>query len=621
MSERQTAPRRPHGPHGHGRGPMGAGEKARDFKGSGAKLLRYLRPFRLQIVLVMLFAAVSTVFTILGPKVLALATDELAAGLMRMVTGAGAGIDFGYIGRVLLALGGLYLVSAGFSYLQGHIMAGVSTRLYFDLREAMTEKINRLPLSYFHKTTQGDVLSRMTNDVDALSSNLGQSITQSITSLCTMIGVLVLMLTISWQLTLVALCVLPVSLAFVLGIVKVSQGHFRGQQEYLGRVNSQVEEMYGGHLVVKAFGREQRAAEDFDRENEKLYEAGWKANFFSGLMQPVMGFVGNLGYVAVCIVGAAMAAGGAMTIGGIQAFIQYVRSFTQPVLQLANISSQLQMTVAAAERIFEFLDSAEEDPGEPLARMADEDIQGEIGFSHVRFGYNGPEEPVIKDFSAQVKAGQKVAIVGPTGAGKTTLVKLLMRFYDLDGGAITLDGRPVTDFTREDMRTEFGMVLQDAWLYNASIMENIRYGRLDATDEEVIAAAKAAQADHFIRTLPGGYQMELSEDGSNVSQGQKQLLTIARAILADPRVMILDEATSSVDTRTEVLLQRAMDALMEGRTSFIIAHRLSTIRNADLILCMKDGDIAEQGTHEELMEKNGFYAQLYRSQFEDMRAS
>lgn len=620
MSEKHTAaPRRAHGPHG--RGPMGAGEKAKDFKRSGGELLRYLKPFRWQIVLVMLFAAASTVFTIAGPKVLALATDELASGLMRAVTGAGEGIDFGYIGKVLLALGGLYLVSAGFSYLQGHIMAGVSTKVAFNLRGAVTAKINRLPLSYFHKTTHGDVLSRMTNDVDTLSGTLSQSITQIITSFCTMVGVLALMLTISWQLTLVALCVLPVSFGFVLGIVQISQRHFRGQQEYLGRVNGQVEEMYGGHLVVKAFGREQQATADFDAENQKLFEAGWKANFLSGLMQPVMGFVGNLGYVAVCIVGAAMAAGGTMTIGGIQAFIQYVRSFTQPVMQLANISNQLQMTVAAAERIFEFLGGQEEEDGEPKALMANEDIQGAIGFHHVRFGYNGPEEPVIKDFSAQVRAGQKVAIVGPTGAGKTTMVKLLMRFHDVDGGEITLDGHPVTDFGREDLRTEFGMVLQDAWLYNASILENIRYGRLDATDEEVIAAAKAAQADHFIHTLPGGYNMVLSEDGSNVSQGQKQLLTIARAILADPKVMILDEATSSVDTRTEVLLQRAMDNLMEGRTSFIIAHRLSTIRNADLILCMKDGDIVEQGTHAELMEQDGFYAQLYRSQFEGAEAS
>ena len=618
MSEKEKnrpAPMGPRGPHGHG--PMAAGgQKAKNFGRSGREPLRYLKPFRGLLVLVMLFAAASTVFTIAGPKVLALATDELAAGLMRTITGAGEGIDFIYIGRVLLVLGGLYLAGAGFSYLQGHIMAGVSTQVHFSLRNAITHKINRLPLSYFHKTTQGDVLSRMTNDVDALSTSLSQSVTQLITSACTMIGVVVLMLTISWQLTLVALCILPVSFGLVLGIVKVSQRHFQGQQEYLGSVNGQVEEMYGGHLVVKAFGREEQAAAAFDAENEKLYNAGWKANFLSGLMHPVMSFVGNLGYVAVCVAGAAMAAGGAMTIGGIQAFIQYVRSFTQPVMQLASIGSQLQMTVAAAERIFEFLGEEEEAEPEPLARMADLNPKGDITFSHVRFGYNGPEEPVIKDFSAEVKAGQKVAIVGPTGAGKTTMVKLLMRFHDIDGGEITFDGHPVTDFTREDLRTEFGMVLQDAWLYNATIMENIRYGRLGATDEEVVQAAKAAQADHFIRTLPGSYQMVLSEDGEGVSQGQRQLLTIARAILADPRVMILDEATSSVDTRTEVLLQRAMDNLMQGRTSFIIAHRLSTIQGADLILCMKDGDIVEQGTHDSLIAKNGFYAELYRSQFQ-----
>ena len=612
MSRKHTGvPPRPHGPR-HG---MATGEKAKDFGASGRQLLGYLKPFRVQLALVAVFAAASTVFTIAGPKVLALATDELAAGLMRMATGAGAGIDFAYIGKVLLALAGLYLVGAGFSYLQGHIMAGVSTQVYFNLRNAITHKINRLPLSYFHKTTQGDVLSRMTNDVDALSNSLSQSLTQVITSACTMVGVLVLMLSISWQLTLVSLCILPVSFGLVLGIVKVSQRHFQGQQEYLGSVNGQVEEMYGGQLVVKAFGREEQAAAAFDKENEKLYEAGWKEQFLSGLMHPVMGFVGNLGYVAVCIAGAALAAGGQMTIGGIQAFIQYVRSFTQPVLQLANIGSQLQMTVAAAERVFQFLGEEEEPAPEPERQMEGLDIQGAIRFEHVRFGYNGPEEPVIKDFSADVHAGQKVAIVGPTGAGKTTLVKLLMRFHDLDGGQITIDGYPVTSFSREDLRTEFGMVLQDAWLYNATIMENIRYGRLGATDEEVVAAAKAAQADHFIRTLPGGYQMVLSEDGGGVSQGQKQLLTIARAILADPKVMILDEATSSVDTRTEVLLQRAMDNLMEGRTSFIIAHRLSTIRNADLILCMKDGDIIEQGTHDQLLALGGFYAELYLSQF------
>ncbi len=611
MSGRGNVPR----PHGHGPMGMAMGAKAKDFRGSARQLLSYLKPFRLAMGLVLLFAAASTLFNIAGPKVLALATDELAAGLMRMVTGAGGGIDFGYIGKVLLAMAGLYLVSALFSYLQGHIMAGVSTDVSYNLRGAIAKKINRLPLSYFHHTSQGDVLSRITNDVDTLSSSLSQSVTQLVTSACTMIGVLIMMLSISWQLTLVALCMVPLSLAFTLGVVKASQRHFRGQQEYLGAVNGRVEEMYGGHTVVKAFNREKQALGAFDKENGKLYDAGWKAQFFSGLMMPVIGFVSNLGYVAVCMAGAALAASGGMTIGGIQAFIQYVRSFTQPIVQLANTGSQLQMAVAAAERVFAFLSEEEEPAPTPALRMQDLDVQGAVTFSHVRFGYNGPDEPVIRDFSAVVLPGQKVAIVGPTGAGKTTIVKLLMRFHDLDGGEILLDGRPATDFSREDLRTEFGMVLQDAWLYNASIMENIRYGRLDATDEEVVAAAKAAQADHFIRTLPGGYQMELSEEGTNVSLGQKQLLTIARAILADPRVMILDEATSSVDTRTEALLQRAMDNLMEGRTSFIIAHRLSTIRSADLILCMRDGDIVEQGTHEELMARGGFYAQLYQSQF------
>ena len=611
MSEPRRAPHG--GPH---RGPVMAGEKAKNFKGSSKKLLAYLRPFWVPMIFVMVFAAASTVFSIAGPKVLAKATDELAAGLMRMVTGEAGGIDFGYIGVVLLVLGGIYLLSAGFSYAQGFIMAGVSADVSYGLRDAIEKKINKLPLSYFHRVSQGDVLSRITNDVDTLTNSLNQSITQLITSVCTLVGVLIMMLSISWQLTLVALCIIPVSLAFVMVIVKFSQKHFKNQQKYLGTVNGQVEEMYGGHLIVKAFGREEKAVEAFERENEKLYNAGWKSQFLSGLMMPVMNFVGNLGYVVICMVGASMAAGGTMTIGGIQAFIQYVRSFTQPINQLANISNQLQMTVAAAERIFQFLDEEEEAGEEPKLRTADLDIQGNIVFDHVKFGYEDSEGLVIRDFSATVKAGQKVAIVGPTGAGKTTMVKLLMRFHDLKGGQITLDGHPITDFSRTDLRSQFGMVLQDAWLYSGTILENIRYGKLTATDEEVVQAAKTAQADHFIRTLPGGYQMELNEEASNVSQGQKQLLTIARAVLADSKVMILDEATSSVDTRTEVLIQKAMDNLMKGRTSFIIAHRLSTIREADLILCLKDGDIVEQGTHQELMEKNGFYAELYNSQFE-----
>ena len=611
MSEPRRA--RHGGPH---RGPVMAGEKAKNFKGSSKKLLAYLRPFWVPMIFVMVFAAASTVFSIAGPKVLAKATDELAAGLMRMVTGEAGGIDFGYIGVVLLVLGGIYLLSAGFSYAQGFIMAGVSADVSYGLRDAIEKKINKLPLSYFHRVSQGDVLSRITNDVDTLTNSLNQSITQLITSVCTLVGVLIMMLSISWQLTLVALCIIPVSLAFVMVIVKFSQKHFKNQQKYLGTVNGQVEEMYGGHLIIKAFGREEKAVEAFERENEKLYNAGWKSQFLSGLMMPVMNFVGNLGYVVICMVGASMAAGGTMTIGGIQAFIQYVRSFTQPINQLANISNQLQMTVAAAERIFQFLGEAEEPEEAPKLQTKDLDLRGDIVFDHVQFGYEDSEDLVIRDFSATVKAGQKVAIVGPTGAGKTTMVKLLMRFHDLKGGQITLDGHPITDFSRTDLRSQFGMVLQDAWLYSGSILENIRYGKLTATDEEVVQAAKTAQADHFIRTLPGGYQMELNEEASNVSQGQKQLLTIARAVLADSKVMILDEATSSVDTRTEVLIQKAMDNLMKGRTSFIIAHRLSTIREADLILCLKDGDIVEQGTHQELMEKNGFYAELYNSQFE-----
>ena len=570
----------------------------------------------------------SAVFTIVGPKVLAKATDELAKGIMAVITGGDGVIDFGYIGVVLLTLLGLYLLSALFSYVQGFTMAGISAKVSYNLRQQIIQKINRLPLGYFHKVSQGEILSRITNDVDTLSQSLNQSVTQLITSVTSMIGVLIMMLSISWQLTLVALCILPLSLLLVMGVVKKSQGYFRGQQKYLGAVNGHVEEMYGGHLVVKAFNGEEKSVKAFDEQNKKLYNAGWKAQFLSGLMQPIMGFVGNLGYVAICILGASMAAGGTMTIGGIQAFIQYVRSFTQPITQMANISNQLQMTVAAAERVFEFLEEKEEAVIKPrlsLAHRSEEPsaekirLKGDVQFSHVRFGYD-PDEVIIKDFSADVKAGQKVAIVGPTGAGKTTLVKLLMRFHDIDAGDIFVDGHNVKEFTKEDLRQEFGMVLQDTWLFNGTIMENIRYGRLDATDEEVIAAAKAAQVDHFIRTLPGGYQMQLNEEASNVSQGQKQLLTIARAILSDARIMILDEATSSVDTRTEILIQKAMDNLMIGRTSFVIAHRLSTIKNADLILCLKDGDIVEQGTHEELMDKNGFYANLYNSQFEKISA-
>lgn len=617
MSEpKRNAPR----PHGPGRGMMPT-EKAKDFKGSFKKLISYLSPFKFKILIVVIFAALSTVFTIVGPKILAKATDELTAGLMRIITGAADGIDFGYISKVLLFLVGLYALSALFSYIQGFTMSGVSAKVSYNMRRAIMEKIDRLPVSYFHKTSQGDVLSRITNDVDTLSQSLNQSITQLITSVCSIIGVLIMMLSISWQLTLVALCIVPISLLLVGRIVKSSQKYFVGQQEYLGAVNGHVEEMYGGHVVVKVFNGEARSMEKFECENEKLYNAGWKSEFLSGLMQPIMGFVGNLGYVVVCILGASMAAGGSMTIGGIQAFIQYLRSFTQPITQMASISSQVQRTMAAAERIFNFLDEPEIVEKTPKYTVENSNIRGDIRFDHVCFGYEDTDETVIHDFSADVKAGQKIAIVGPTGAGKTTMVKLLMRFHDLKSGRICLDGKDITEFARGDLRKEFGMVLQDTWLYSGTIMENIRYGRLDATDEEVIQAAKAAQVDHFVRTLPDGYNTILNEEATNVSQGQKQLLTIARAILSDSRIMILDEATSSVDTRTELSIQTAMDNLMRGRTSFIIAHRLSTIRNADLILCMKDGDIVEQGTHEELLAKNGFYANLYNSQFEHAEES
>ena len=617
MSEpKRNAPR----PHGPGRGMMPT-EKAKDFKGSFKKLISYLSPFKFKILIVVIFAALSTVFTIVGPKILAKATDELTAGLMRIITGAAEGIDFGYIAKVLLFLVGLYALSALFSYIQGFTMSGVSAKVSYNMRRAIMEKIDRLPVSYFHKTSQGDVLSRITNDVDTLSQSLNQSITQLITSVCSIIGVLIMMLSISWQLTLVALCIVPISLLLVGRIVKSSQKYFVGQQEYLGAVNGHVEEMYGGHVVVKAFNGEARSMEKFECENEKLYNAGWKSEFLSGLMQPIMGFVGNLGYVVVCILGASMAAGGSMTIGGIQAFIQYLRSFTQPITQMASISSQVQRTMAAAERIFNFLDEPEIVEKTPKYTVESSNIRGDIRFDHVCFGYEDTDETVIHDFSADVKAGQKIAIVGPTGAGKTTMVKLLMRFHDLKSGRICLDGKDITEFARGDLRKEFGMVLQDTWLYSGTIMENIRYGRLDATDEEVIKAAKASQVDHFVRTLPDGYNTILNEEATNVSQGQKQLLTIARAILSDSRIMILDEATSSVDTRTELSIQTAMDNLMRGRTSFIIAHRLSTIRNADLILCMKDGDIVEQGTHEELLAKNGFYANLYNSQFEHAEES
>ena len=594
-------------------------DRAKDFKGTLRQLLRAMSRYKISLAVVVLFAILSTIFNIAGPKVLAQATTALANGWIAKLRGTGS-IDFAFIGRILLILLGMYLLSSAFSFVQSWLMSGLSQKVCYDFRRQISEKINRLPLAYFEKRTVGEVLSRITNDVDTLGQSLNQSITQFITSVTTMIGVLIMMLSISPQMTLIALLILPVSLVLVMVVVHFSQRFFKAQQATLGVVNGQVEEVYSGHNVIKAFNREQAVLEEFNTANDQLYASAWKSQFLSGLMMPIMNFVGNLGYVAVAIVGSIFAAAGIITIGDIQAFIQYVKNFTQPIQQLSQVSNMLQSMAAAAERVFEFLAEEEEDQTADPARRADlAVIDGQVTFDHVRFGYT-PEKTIIHNFSCQIHPGQKVAIVGPTGAGKTTMVKLLMRFYDVDSGSITLNGHNVRDFDRTALREGFGMVLQDTWLFKGTIMENIRYGRLDATDEEVIAAAKAAGADHFIRTLPGGYQMELNEDASNVSQGQKQLLTIARAILADNRILVLDEATSSVDTRTEQRIQEAMDRLMQGRTSFIIAHRLSTIRNADLILVMRDGDIVEQGTHDELMEAGGFYADLYNSQFEDVTA-
>ena len=594
-------------------------DRAKDFKGSLLRVAGVLGPHKFTLAAVLLFAVGSTVFSIVGPKVLAKATTALATGFVAKLRGTG-GIDFSYIGKVLLVLLAMYLVSALFSLAQHWMMSGLSQKVCYDLRRRISEKINRLPLAYFEKRTVGEVLSRITNDVDTLGQSLNQSITQLITSVTTMAGVLVMMLSISPAMTLIALLILPVSMGLVMVVVKFSQKYFKAQQATLGVVNGQVEEVYSGMTVVKAFNRETAVLEEFNAANNKLYESAWKSQFLSGLMQPVMNFVGNLGYVGVAVAGGVFCARGAITVGEIQAFIQYVKNFTQPIQQLAQVSNMLQSMAAAGERVFEFLAEPEEVQTADPARRADPAcIDGAVRFDHVRFGYT-PDKTVIHDFTCEVKPGQKVAIVGPTGAGKTTMVKLLMRFYDVDAGSISLSGRNVKDFDRSALREGFGMVLQDTWLFQGTIMENIRYGRLDATDEEVIAAAKAAHADHFIRTLPGGYQMELNEDASNVSQGQKQLLTIARAILADNRILILDEATSSVDTRTEQRIQKAMDNLMRGRTSFVIAHRLSTIKDSDLILVMRDGDIVEQGTHDELMEAGGFYADLYNSQFEDVTA-
>ena len=594
-------------------------EKAKDFKGTMRSLTGAMAHYKFQLIAVLVFAVVSTVFSIAGPKVLAKATTALATGWIAKLQGTG-GIDFGYIAKILIILLVMYLVSALFHFGQSWIMSGLSQKVCYDFRRQISEKINRLPLAYFEKRTVGEVLSRITNDVDTLGQSLNQSITQLITSCTTMVGVLIMMLSISPKMTLIALLILPVSMILVMLVVKISQKYFKSQQRLLGVVNGQVEEVYSGHSVIKAFNRESAVQEEFDAANNRLFESAWKSQFLSGLMQPIMMFVGNLGYVAVAVAGSIFAARGVITIGDIQAFIQYVKNFTQPIQQLAQVSNMLQSMAAAAERGFEFLNEPEEQQTALPEHRADPAIiDGQVSFDHVRFGYT-PEKTIIHDFTCNVKPGQKVAIVGPTGAGKTTMVKLLMRFYDVDSGAITLNGHNVKDFDRSALREGFGMVLQDTWLFQGTIMENIRYGRLDATDEEVIAAARAACADHFIRTLPGGYQMELNEDASNVSQGQKQLLTIARAILADNRILILDEATSSVDTRTEQRIQTAMDNLMRGRTSFVIAHRLSTIKDADLILVMRDGDIVEQGTHDELLAAGGFYADLYNSQFEDVTA-
>ena len=608
---------------GRRRGPMGGpgrmapGEKAKDFKGSIGKLMKYIRKYKIAIFAVMLFAVCSTIFNVVGPKILGKATTELSEGLMAKIQGTG-GIDFGKIGQILLFVLALYLGSAVFNFVQGWIMTGVTQKLCYQLRKEISEKINRMPMKYFESRTYGEVLSRITNDVDTLGQGLNQSITTIITSVTTMVGVLIMMLSISPLLTLIALVILPISMGLISLVVKKSQKYFKCQQEYLGHINGQVEEVYGGHMVIKAFNREKDTLEEFEKNNRILYDSAWKSQFLSGMMQPIMMFVGNLGYAGVALGGGLLAIRGTITIGDIQAFIQYVKNFTQPIQQIAQVINQVQSMAAASERVFEFLDEEEEEQTVENPQDIGQ-ISGAVTFEHVHFGYV-PEQVIIHDFSAKVSPGQKIAIVGPTGAGKTTMVKLLMRFYDVNDGAICLDGHNIKEFNRRDLRDAFGMVLQDTWLFKGTIMENIRYGRLDATDEEVIAAAKAAHAHHFIQTLPGGYQMELNEDASNVSQGQKQLLTIARAILADNKIMILDEATSSVDTRTEVAIQKAMDNLMKGRTSFVIAHRLSTIRNADLILVMKDGDIVEQGTHDELLARDGFYAKLYNSQFEDVVA-
>ena len=613
MEHRRKAGGPPHGPHGR----MAPGEKAKDFKGTMKKLMGYIGKYKIGVFAVLLFAVGSTVFNIIGPKVLSKATTELFEGLMRKVQGTG-GIDFGKIGRVLILLLCLYLISALFSFVQGWIMTGITQKMCYRFRREISEKINRMPMKYFESRTVGEVLSRITNDVDTLGQSLNQSVTTLITSITTIIGVAIMMLTISPLMTLIAVVMLPISGGLIALVMKKSQKFFFTQQEYLGKINGQVEETFSGQNVIKAFNREEAVLEDFKKDNDVLYQSAWKSQFLSGMMHPIMMLVGNLGYVAVAVSGSLLAIKGTIQVGDIQAFIQYVKSFTQPIAQVAQVSNMLQSMAAATERVFEFLEEEEEEQYVEHA-VAPESIEGRVSFENVQFGYD-EDKIIIHNFNSEVEPGETVAIVGPTGAGKTTMVKLLMRFYDVNKGTIRVDGHDIRDFNRSELRENFGMVLQDTWLFKGTIMENIRYGRLDATDEEVIAAAKAAHAHHFISTLPGGYQMELNEEASNVSQGQKQLLTIARAILADNRILILDEATSSVDTRTETRIQKAMNNLMKGRTSFVIAHRLSTIKDADLILVMKDGDIIEQGTHQQLLEQNGFYAELYNSQFEEVGA-